>query len=99
MGQRTDKETLKALREKRQAAIARARHNIQENNRIIKSIREQISAAPKTIPEIAAALGMDTAKVLLFVAGLKKYGQVVEGPKAGGYFKYGLPAAQSADGV
>ncbi len=98
MGQRSDKETLKALREKRQVTIARARSNIQENNRIIKAIREQISAAPKTIPEIAVALGMDTAKVLLFVAGLKKYGQVVEGPKADGYFKYGWAAAHPADG-
>jgi hypothetical protein len=89
MGQATDKQTLKALREKRKATIASARKSIKANNQIIKSIREQISAEAKTIPQIAHALGMDTAKVLLFVSALKKYGEVVEGPKDGDYFKYG----------
>ena len=45
---------------------------------------------PRTVPQIAAALGMDSATVLRFVAALKKYGEVVEGPKDGDYFKYGL---------
>jgi predicted transcriptional regulator len=90
MGQATDKKVLKALREKRKATIARARKNIKANTKTIKSIREQIAEEPKTVPEIAQALGLDTAKVLLFVAALKKYGEVAEGPKEGDYFKYGL---------
>jgi DNA-directed RNA polymerase specialized sigma subunit len=90
MGQSIDKETMKALRESRKAAIARARKSIKENNKILKAIREQIAGEPQTIPEISRALGMDSAKVLLFVAAMKKYGDVAEGPKDGDYFKYGL---------
>ncbi len=89
MGQATDKNTLKALREARKAYISRARNTIKGNNKIIKSIKEQMVDEPRTVPQIAAALGMDSATVLRFVAALKKYGEVVEGPKDGDYFKYG----------
>jgi DNA-directed RNA polymerase specialized sigma subunit len=90
MGQSIDKQTMKVLREKRKVFIARARENIKANNAIIKKIREQLASEPKTVPEIAQALGMETAKVLLFISGLKKYGEVAEGPKEGDYFKYQL---------
>jgi len=33
---------------------------------------------------------MPTAQVSLYIAGLKKYGEVVEAEKDGDYFKYGL---------
>lgn len=90
MSSTTDKQVLKALREARKDAVVRARRNIQENQKILKAIREQIGAEPKTVPEIAQALAMDTARVMLFVAAMKKYGEVVEGPKEDDYFKYGL---------
>jgi hypothetical protein len=90
MGQSIDKATMKALRESRKAAITRARKSIKKNNQILKAIRDQIAGEPQTIPEISGALGMDSAKVLLFVAAMKKYGEVVEGDKDGDYFKYGL---------
>jgi hypothetical protein len=90
MASSIDKQTLKALREKRKVFIARARENMKANNAIIKKIREQLASEPKTVPEIAQALGLETAKVLLFISGLKKYGEVAEGPKEGDYFKYQL---------
>lgn len=90
----TDKKgVLKTLRAERKVYIDRARKTIKDNHRIIASIREAIAEAPKTIPEIADALGMDTAVVLLFVSGLKKYGEVTEGDKDGDYFKYGVSHA------
>ncbi|MEJ2158099.1 MAG: hypothetical protein P8X96_22455 [Desulfobacteraceae bacterium] len=90
MGQPIDKEMMKALRDARKATIARARKSVKESNRILKAIREQIAAEPQTVPEISRALNVDTAKVMLYVAGMKKYGEVAEGPKDGDYFKYGL---------
>ena len=90
MGQSIDKATMKALRESRKATIDRARKSIKKNNQILKAIRDQIADEPQTIPEISRALGMDTDKVLLFVAAMKKYGEVAEGAKDGDYFKYGL---------
>jgi predicted Rossmann fold nucleotide-binding protein DprA/Smf involved in DNA uptake len=96
MGQSIDKETLQALREERKYYIERARKAIKENNKVFKAIREQIAAQPRTVPQIAQALAMDTAKVLLFVAALKKYGEVMEGPKDGDYFSYGLVSSPNA---
>jgi DNA-directed RNA polymerase specialized sigma subunit len=90
MGQSIDKETMQTLREERKHAIERARQSIKENNKVLKDIREQIAAEPRTVPQIAQALAMDTADVLLFVSALKKYGEVMEGPKDGDYFRYGL---------
>jgi hypothetical protein len=90
MGQSTDKETLQALRKERKRYIERARKSIKENNKVLKSIREQIAAEPRTVPQIAQAMAMDTAEVLIFVSALKKFGEVMEGPKDGDYFRYGL---------
>jgi len=90
MGQSTDKETLQALREQRKRYIEHARKSIKENNKVLKSIREQIATEPRTVPQIAQALAMDTAEVLIFVSALKKFGEVMEGPKDGDYFRYGL---------
>jgi predicted transcriptional regulator len=90
MGQSMDKQTMKALRESRQATIARARQTIKENNVVFKAIRQQIAKRAKTVPEIAGALEMDTATVLCFVSALKKYGEVMEDAKEGDYFKYKL---------
>ena len=96
MGQSTDNETLQALREERKHHIERARKSIKENTKVLKVIREQIATEPMTVPEIARALSMDTAKVLLFVSAMKKYGEVLEGPKDGDYFSYGLVPSQNA---
>ena len=90
MGQATDKETLQALRKERSRYIERARKSIKETNKVLKSIREQLAAEPRTVPEIAQALAMDTADVLRFISALKKYGEVMEGAKDGDYFRYGL---------
>ena len=90
MGQTNEKDRLKVLRQERKDYIERARTSIKESNKIIKAIKDQLAAGPKTVPEMAAALDMDSAKVLSFVAALKKYGEVVEGPKDGDYFSYAM---------
>ena len=85
-----DKEALKKLREERRTWVENARKSISAQNQIIKQIKAQITEAAKTIPEIARATDMSTSVVLLYIAGLKKYGIVVEDDKDGDYFKYGL---------
>ena len=87
-----DKQALKALREARKASIEQARNAIKTQNKDIKSIRAAMQDGGKTVPEIAAATGMPTAQVLMYVATLKKYGEVAEGAKDGDYFKYELSA-------
>lgn len=87
---KTDKEAMKTLRQQRKQIINRARDTIKTQNKEIKIIRGTIQDGGKTIPEIAAATGMPSSRVLLYVATLKKYGLVAEGPKDGDYFKYEL---------
>ena len=56
----------------------------------LKAIKTELAKEAYTVPEIARALKMKTATVLMFVSALRKYGEVVEGPKDGDYFKYQL---------
>jgi hypothetical protein len=85
----SDKEALKKLREKRRVWVEKAKQSIKTQNHFIKQIKAQIANTAKTVPEIAQATGMPTSQVLLYIAGLKKYGQVAEAEKDGDYFKYG----------
>ena len=85
-----DKEALKKLREERRTWVENAKKSIKDQNQIIKQIKTQIAETAKTIPEIAMETGMSTSLVLLYIAGLKKYGLVVEAEKNGDYFKYCL---------
>ncbi len=82
------KAALKQLRNERKATIDRARKLIKTQNKKFAAVKGQIASEAKTIPEIAAAVRMDTADVLLVVSALKKFGAVVEGDKVGDYFRY-----------
>jgi Fic family protein len=85
----SDKDALKKLREERRVWVDNAKQSIKAQNQIIKQIKAQIANTAKTVPEIAQATGMPTSQALLYIAGLKKYGVVVEAEKDGDYFKYG----------
>jgi DNA-directed RNA polymerase specialized sigma subunit len=85
-----DKDALKQLRENRRVWVENAKKSIKVQNQIIKQIKAQIGDAAKTIPEIAQATDLPTPQVLLYISGLKKYGEVVEVDKDGDYFRYGL---------
>jgi biotin operon repressor len=85
-----DTSALKKLREERRVWVENAKGSIKAQNQIIKQIKAQITDAAKTIPEIARATDMASSQVLLYIAGLKKYGIVVESEKDGDYFKYRL---------
>ena len=58
-------------------------------DRILAQLRE----GPKTIPELAEALGFPPREVTLWVMGMRRYGAIEElpKPKADDYFRYGLP--------
>lgn len=89
------KEALKQLRQKRKATIDRARSRIKSQNRRFAAIRSQLGEAPRTVPEIAAALKLESAEVMMCVAALRKYGEVVETTKDGDYFRYRLAAKEA----
>ena len=65
----------------------------------IQAIRQALEKDTASVPQIAEAVGLPTATVLWFVAGMKKYGQVVEAGQDDSYFRYALVAGkpQEAD--
>jgi hypothetical protein len=96
MSEANTQEAMKRLREERKVFIDRAKGLIKAQSGSIKRIKEHLSGEGATIPEIAEKTGMPTAEVLWFVMALKKYGQVIEGPKEEDYFKYQLAAPQGS---
>ncbi len=87
---KTHKEKLKVLRQQRSAYIEGAREQIKTSNKLFKKIKSQIKDQAMTIPQIAHAIEEPASKVLVYVAGLKKFGMAVEKEKDGDYFKYQL---------
>ena len=96
MNPKTDQDGLKRLREVRKPQIDRARKLIKNQAVLIKAIRLQLETGAKSVPQIAAAAGLDTAQVMLYVSGLRKYGVIAEGPKDGDYYTYTLVSQATA---
>jgi len=93
----SQKEALKRLKAARKAQIAAATGRMKEQRRAVKAIKECLARAELTVPEIAAAADLPVSEVLWYVATLKKYGEILEGPKAGSYFRYRLGEAAAEE--
>jgi len=92
------KEAMKALRGSRKEWVTRASARLKTQKKALKAIRGHLEKGDGTVPEIADVTGMPTDEVLWYMAAMKKYGEIVEGKKDGGYFRYALAesAAQEA---
>ena len=91
------KEALKKLRHERRDSIKRAAAASREQKKAIKAIIDHLGQGPETVPGLAEAVGLGPDVTLWYIASLKKYGQVVEDKKDGGFFRYAL--APSAEGA
>lgn len=60
------------------------REEMQMRGRVLAVLQE----GPRTVPEIAAALGYPPDEVMFWVMGMRKYGLVVETEEEDGYFRY-----------
>src|SRR5512134_1771454 len=87
------KEALKKLREARKETIALATLKMKEQRKAVDAVRRQLKKGGMTVPEIAEGAGISTSEAMWFIATLKKYGEVIEGEKDGGYFRYELAGA------
>lgn len=92
-----DKQAMKALREERKVFIKSASVNMKRHRKAATLILKQLKKGAQTVPAIAAATGAATAETLWYLAALKKYGEIKEAAKDGGYFKYELAKEESAD--
>ncbi len=93
----SQKEALKRLKAARKAQIATATGRMKEQRRAVQAIKAHLTGMELTVPEIAAATGLPVSEVLWYVATLKKYGEILEGPKAGSYFRYRLGQAAAKE--
>jgi predicted transcriptional regulator len=82
------KEAMKKLRKDRKEWISRASTIVKEQKKIRKAIKGYLENQPATVPEISEATGIPSDKVLWYLATLKKYGEIIEGEKNDGYFRY-----------
>ena len=82
------KEAMKELRSHRKEWITNASKIVKEQKKILKAIKEYLGNQPATVPEIANATGISPGKILWYLATLKKYGDIIEGERDGGYFRY-----------
>jgi hypothetical protein len=91
------KEALKKLKATRKDQIAAATARMKEQRKAVKAIKEHLAGVELTVPEIAAATRLPASEVLWYVASLKKYGEILEGPKDRGYYRYRLNEAPAPE--
>ncbi len=91
---KTKSQALKALRETRRQWIDQAVAVSKSQKQTIREIEKVLANEPATVPQIAAAVGLPAATILWFVAGMKKYGQIVEAGQDESYFRYALAAGK-----
>jgi hypothetical protein len=84
------KEAMKALKAARKTQIAATASRVKEQRQAVKAIKTCLAEAELTVPEIADATGLPVTEALWYVASLKKYGEILEGPKDGSYYRYRL---------
>jgi predicted transcriptional regulator len=93
------KEAMKKLRKDRNEWITQASKIVKEQRKEREAIQGHLENEPATVPEISKAAGIPPDRVLWYLATLKKYGEIIEGKKDGGYFRYELAesAVEKAD--
>jgi hypothetical protein len=91
------KQALKDLRTERRPWVEAATAASRSQKKTIQAIREALASGPATVPQIAAAVAMPPDTVLWFVAGMKKYGQIVEAGEEDSYFRYALAQGKPAE--
>lgn len=86
------KDAMKRLRQERKQKIKAVAATIKAQKEDVKAIKEQMKNDVGTVPSIAEETGISPEKVLWYIAALKKYGEISEAEKDGGYFRYVLTA-------
>ena len=81
---------LKSLREEHKETVAKTQAQLKHNQAIRKQIREAMQSGPMTVPEVAAATGLPSDRVLWHVSSMKKYDLVREVGMSGEYYQYEL---------
>ena len=81
-------EMLKKLRAEHAETVERTQVLLREQKKIQQEICKFIREEPKSVPDVAEAVGMDAKEVLWYMASYKKYGLIVEEGMCGDYPLY-----------
>jgi predicted transcriptional regulator len=81
---------LKQLREAHQETVAQVQSLLKDQKAIQRDISKVMGEGPKTVPEVAEALGLPTHEVFWHLTAMKKYDLVVEDGMQGVYYLYKL---------
>jgi hypothetical protein len=92
------REAMKRLRAERVSVVQAATERNQQRRAARRKIRGQLAKGPQTVPELAATCDLPTSEVLWHIAGMRKYGDLIEDAQDRDYFKYRLLSAASATG-
>jgi len=84
------KAAMKKLRAARKEWIVKASVRVKVQKKALKAIKGHLEKGAATVPKVAGVTKMPADEVLWYMAALKKYGQIVEAEKDGGYFRYAL---------
>ncbi|HNW43847.1 MAG TPA: hypothetical protein PKI19_05030 [Elusimicrobiales bacterium] len=88
-------EQLKKLNELRGPVPQALRDRVAAQNKAQKAVLDALKEGPKTVPELAAATGLDAKQTLWYVTGLRKYGKLEDIPGRGTYPKYALKSGEA----
>jgi hypothetical protein len=71
-------------------ALRDPREVIREEPIMHRRVLDLVATTPRTVPEIAAELGVPAHEALLWVMGMRRYGYLreVKGSAGDGYFRY-----------
>ena len=86
----SDPKPIAVFRDKQGGMTPAMKQYVKEQNRVRKAILTSLKAGNATVPEIAAAHGIESARVMWQLMAMKRYGKVVEAEHKGDYFTYRL---------
>jgi hypothetical protein len=86
------RDLLKRLREERGDLVDAAVARNKQRQAARKKVRAAMAEGAGTVPDIAAACGLESREVLWHVAAMRKYGDLAETGQAGDYPTYALKA-------
>ncbi len=81
---------LAALRESRGGVSVEMKAWLKDQQDVRKRLRAALAGEPRTVPEIAAACGLDAGRVLWHLMALRRYGEIAEAGERDRYVLYAL---------
>ncbi len=87
---KTEKKPVLVLRDRLGGVSDGLKEYVKNLNKVRKDLTVALKSGPKTVPELAAAAGLDPKATLWHVMAMRRYGMVAEGKQRGDYFEYVL---------